>query len=541
MRSRIALAGPIALVVCVGCGGGNSPGGTPPPPTYAVGGTVTGLQGSGLVLQNSDTLLPVASNGAFMFPHMLAGGTFYSVAVQSQPSNPTQVCTVTNGSGTVGTANTNNVAVTCVTPEGSLSWQTAVPIHQDEAHAEEGARIATNAHGTVALVWRQRVVGDVVQIWGSRYVPESRTWSAPARIGPQGGGIALSPENSPEVAIAENGDTVVVWPQLVNGAYEIWERRYTDSGGWSAAVRIDTATATAYARVVLDSGGNTLVTWQQLDDTSYHVHYSRLAAGASTWSAPVQIDTTTGTAGSTELVADGHGNVVAVWVQTDSPLAGSVFHVWSSIYRSSTGTWGLPEVIGNDPVQSAFYPHIAGNANGIAQALWPQYDGSIWSNRYDPNAGWGTAAVVEAGGNGDQSPQLALDQNGNVLAVWERMDPNPPDSHIRYAALPAGGSWAASAPLSAADAGASESTETPQIGFDAQGNALAIWARSYGANTNARSAVYIPGTGWNAPVDVGNTGDIIDPALAVAPNGTAAAAWQQDSNGVSNLWANLFE
>jgi hypothetical protein len=324
--------------------------------------------------------------------------------------------------------------------------------------------------------------------------------------------------------------------------YEIWESRYTNSGGWSAAVRIDTATATAaYARIVFDSGGNTLVTWQQLDNTSYHVHYSRLAAGASTWSAPVQIDTTTGTAGSSELVADARGNVVAVWVQTDSPQAGSVFHVWSSIYRSSTGAWGPPEVIGNDPVQSAFYPHVVGNANGIAQALWPQFDGSIWSNRYDPNAGWGTAAVVEAGGNGDQTPQLAIDQTGNVLAIWERLAPNPPDSHIWYAALPAGGSWAASAPLSATDAGASENTEVPQIAFDAQGEAHAIWSRLNGAHTNARSAVYIPGTGWSAPVDVDNSSDIVDPALAVAPNGTAAAAWQQDSNGVSNLWANLFE
>ena len=80
----------------------------------------------------------------------------------------------------------------------------------------------------------------------------------------------------------------------------------------------------------------------------------------------------------------------------------------------------------------------------------------------------------------------------------------------------------------------------PQIGFDAQGDALAIWSRVAGVQTNARSAVYTPPTGWSAPVNAG-TGDIIDPALAVAPNGTAAAAWQQDLNGVSNLWANLFE
>ena len=73
------------------------------------------------------------------------------------------------------------------------------------------------------------------------------------------------------------------------------------------------------------------------------------------------------------------------------------------------------------------------------------------------------------------------------------------------------------------------------------GEALAIWSRFVDGHENARSAVYTPGTGWSAPVDAGNTADIVEPALAVAPNGNAVAAWQQISNGVSNLWANFFD
>jgi hypothetical protein len=387
-------------------------------------------------------------------------------------------------------------------------------------------------------------VGDVTQIWAARYAPQAKTWSAATRLGPQGDGVALGATNSPEVAIAENGDTVVVWPQLVNEVYEIWQSRYTDAGGWTAAVRIDSATNTAASpQVVFDSNGNSLVSWSQLDGTSYHVYYSRLAAGMAAWSAPVQIDTTTGTAGSPQLVADAHGNAVAIWTQTDSSQVGAIYHVWSSIYRSSTSTWETPHLIGNDPTLHAFDPHLVCNAAGAAAALWVQFDGSMWSNRYTPDAGWGTAQLVEAGGNGNNAPQLAIDQNGNVLALWERMDPNVPQSHILYASLPAGGSWAASAPVSAADAGTSEQADSPQIAFNAQGDALAIWSHSDAGHYNVRSAVYTAGTGWRAPLDVGNTGDIVDPALAVAPNGNAVAAWQQIANGVgvSNLWANLFE
>jgi 6-phosphogluconolactonase (cycloisomerase 2 family) len=102
----------------VGCGGGNSGSSPPPPPppTYSIGGTVTGLTGSGLVLQtNAGDVVPVPAAGAFTFANQLGSGAAYSVSVKTQPSAPAQTCIVTNGSGTVGTANITNVAVACPT------------------------------------------------------------------------------------------------------------------------------------------------------------------------------------------------------------------------------------------------------------------------------------------------------------------------------------------------------------------------------------------------------------------------------------------
>jgi hypothetical protein len=84
--------------------------------TFTVGGTVTGLSGSGLVLRNNGgNSLSVAANGSFTFTTPVASGAAYAVTVLTQPSNPAQTCTVSNGSGTVGAANVSNVAVNCVT------------------------------------------------------------------------------------------------------------------------------------------------------------------------------------------------------------------------------------------------------------------------------------------------------------------------------------------------------------------------------------------------------------------------------------------
>src|SRR5947209_5193044 len=82
---------------------------------FSVGGTVSGLSGSVVLQNNGGDELSISANGTFTFGTPIASGTAYSVTVLTQPTNPSQSCTVTNGSGTVAGANITNIAVTCVT------------------------------------------------------------------------------------------------------------------------------------------------------------------------------------------------------------------------------------------------------------------------------------------------------------------------------------------------------------------------------------------------------------------------------------------
>jgi hypothetical protein len=81
--------------------------------TYTIGGTVSGLSGSASVvlLDNGGDSLTVSANGAFTFKKALVSGSAYAVTIGTQPSGET--CTVSSGSGTLGTSNVTNVAVTC--------------------------------------------------------------------------------------------------------------------------------------------------------------------------------------------------------------------------------------------------------------------------------------------------------------------------------------------------------------------------------------------------------------------------------------------
>ena len=86
-----------------------------------ISGQVTGLLGSGLVLQDNGTdSLSVTANGGFQFPTTVTGGGAYNVTVLAQPTKPTQTCTVASGTGTAS-GNVGNVVVTCSSGTLALS------------------------------------------------------------------------------------------------------------------------------------------------------------------------------------------------------------------------------------------------------------------------------------------------------------------------------------------------------------------------------------------------------------------------------------
>ena len=91
--------------VAVSCTNNSTTGGS-----YSVGGTVSGLSGTVVLQDNGGDNLSVSANGSFTFATAVARRG-YNVTVKTNPSG--QTCTVTNGSGTVGSANVTNVAVSC--------------------------------------------------------------------------------------------------------------------------------------------------------------------------------------------------------------------------------------------------------------------------------------------------------------------------------------------------------------------------------------------------------------------------------------------
>lgn len=118
--SQLAALLPVTMLLAACGGGGGGEGSSASTAistvaaasTYTVGGSISGLTSEGLILVNgTDTATPNANDTSFTFPTAVAAGTSYAVTVQLQPDAVN--CTVSGGSGVVGSANVTDVEVTC--------------------------------------------------------------------------------------------------------------------------------------------------------------------------------------------------------------------------------------------------------------------------------------------------------------------------------------------------------------------------------------------------------------------------------------------
>lgn len=79
--------------------------------TYDLGGSVSGLTGTGLTLINGPDRIDVAPGAQSFKLSKVGDGSAYGVTVLNQPAG--QTCAVANGTGTMGAGAVNNIVVTC--------------------------------------------------------------------------------------------------------------------------------------------------------------------------------------------------------------------------------------------------------------------------------------------------------------------------------------------------------------------------------------------------------------------------------------------
>src|SRR5438552_1157141 len=150
-RNARRFSGVVVFVGLVWLGACSSSSQYIPIPSHSVGGTVSGLTASGLVLADATDMLSVSAGATtFSLPTRLPAGATYAVTVRSQPAG--QTCSITNGSGTMSTADLANAVVVCSAQSFSLGGTVTGLSHGGLLLPQGGDTVSVAANATTFVL-----------------------------------------------------------------------------------------------------------------------------------------------------------------------------------------------------------------------------------------------------------------------------------------------------------------------------------------------------------------------------------------------------
>jgi len=173
-------------------------------------------------------------------------------------------------------------------------------------------------------------------------------------------------------------------------------------------------------------------------------------------------------------------------------------------------------------------------------AVWQESDGTlehILSNRYVAGVGWGAAARIEDSDAGDAlKPQVAMDPEGNAVAVWQQFDGKSDGIWSkRY-----GGESEVWSGAERIDGNDPRGATSPKVAMDAGGTAVVVWTQPDDIHISIWSNRYNTSFGWGTPgtIEDHHGGRGREPEVAMDPNGNAVAVWSQRVGQSDEIWSN---
>jgi hypothetical protein len=415
----------------------------------------------------------------------------------------------------------------------NLVWSVAALV-ETRTEAAAAPKIAQDPSGNAMAVWVQSD-GNAQSIYTNTYTAGSG-WGTATLLE-----TSAMPADSPQIVADATGDYTAVWRQawkVVNGErYGVYASHYVPAAGWGAIAAVyaettnDSVTANGDLQLASDPNGNAIVTFSVYDWSWNHnsVRANRYAV-ATGWGGVTNLSTeAVQNAAGADVAIDATGNAIVVFEQSAGTTA-SVQGIQAVRYAAGTG-WGTPALIESATVaatRGGSGPQVAFDASGNATVVWYQYSKpGIYANRWSGAAGWGTPVAMTDPGtvSYDEGVTLAIDKNGNAMAVWNQY------GGVLYAnRYVSGVSWGTTV---IADAGSADYSS--KVAFYPNGNALTVWAQYSRNSYNIWANNYAIDSGWATAVweqsIVNKTLDYAsDPQLVIDKNGTALVVWVQNSN-----------
>lgn len=306
-------------------------------------------------------------------------------------------------------------------------------------------------------------------------------------------------------------------------------------GGFGAAQTIsDSGQDARQPQVAVGAKGHALALWSRSDGTPFAFSPLRVSPAAlsgvrrpsppSGWTPPSPVSNPTLWA---MRLPFGGNSTLRPMTPRCKPRSGSPEQVdgASTIVRAAAcragGQFAPLETISEFSGDVA-EPQLAVNRQGHATAICDNIDHGTFRIQasFRTRGRFGPPQFVSPAGDGSRELKLTIDEQSNSIAIWQRSDGT--NLRIQTAFRPQGPTSSFGPPQSISAAG--QDAARPQIALDEQGNGIAIWERSDGANNRVQAA-FRPAGAQFFPAQTLSAGFAASSQLSVNAQGEALAAW----------------
>ena len=409
-------------------------------------------------------------------------------------------------------------------------WQGAQNIESNRGSALS-SHVSMDSEGNAIAIWTQDV-NRYRDVWVSHYSAATKSWGEAIFIG-----AATQSASAPQIAMNASGDAFAIWMQKdIGGNYSIWVNHFR-AGHWRGATHVEDAAATARdPHIAINASGNAMAVWRQEDRGNMNI-YARFFSNNSWGDINILEHGHAGNAFRPRVSLSDNNSAIVVWTQKDD--AG-----YLSIYTNRfTGEhWRLYDAqLLEHNEEDAMATEIAIDHNGNALAVWHQSNGmylKIHASYYSASLdSWNAERKLENTDNHALMAQVSFDGSGNAIVVWQQFDDRYSSIYMKR--------------FTSSGWGRRESVEfstgsatSPQVSVDASGNAIAVWHHFIEGIFYTVYSRYTAETGtWGAirRLEEAHTGHARSAQIIMNGSGEAIAIWEKDDGRSSHIKANIFK
>ena len=384
-------------------------------------------------------------------------------------------------------------------------------------------QIAVAPDGATTLVWyRSNGSNNIVQ--AATRAAGATTFSDPVNLSVTGGNA-----ENPQVAVADDGATTVTWTRY-NGTNNIIQAATRAAGATTFGDPVNlsaTGQSAQSPQIAVAPDGATTIVWYRYNGTNNIVQAATRAAGATTFSNPVDLSATGANASSQQIAVAPDGATTVTWTYS---IAGNVVQAATRAAGASTFSSAVNVSTSGANTNT---PQIAVAPDGATTITWQLQGGGTQLIQASTRAAGATSFTypvdLSATGLRAYNPQIAVAADGATTIIWYGYENNNCCTNMVQAVTRAAGATTFSSAVTVSATGVS--SYNPQIAVAPDGATTITWYHNYSAIQAVTRAAGASAFGYPVDLTVNNSSN---PQIAVAPDGATTITWPR-SNGANNI------